>query len=63
MQIRQAIPSLKLHSSYGQTETSPCVSIGDVEDTDQENARAAGRVVENCQVRIVDIRDGSTPGT
>lgn len=24
MQIRQAIPSLKLHSSYGQTETSPC---------------------------------------
>lgn len=63
MQIRQAIPSLKLHSSYGQTETSPCVSIGDVEDTDQENARAAGRVVENCQVRIVDIRDGSVVPT
>lgn len=59
MQIRKAIPSLKLHSSYGQTETSPCVSIGDVEDTDEENARTAGRVVENCQVRIADIRDGA----
>ncbi len=58
MQIRREIPGLKLHSSYGQTETSPCVSIGDIEDTDEENARAAGRVVENCHVRIVDIQSG-----
>jgi fatty-acyl-CoA synthase len=52
MQIRRAIPSLKLFSSYGQTETSPCVSIGDVEDTDEENAASAGRVIKNIEVRI-----------
>lgn len=59
MMLRREIPTLKLHASYGQTETSPCVSIGDVEDTDEENARATGRVVENCHVRIVSISDGS----
>lgn len=58
MAIRRAIPGLKLHASYGQTETSPCVSIGDVEDTDEENAATAGRVIEHTSVRIADIRSG-----
>lgn len=58
MMIRRKIPSLKLHASYGQTETSPCVSIGDVEDTDEENAAAAGRVIAHTSVRIADISDG-----
>lgn len=58
MWIRHEIPGLKLHSSYGQTETSPCVSIGDVGDTDWDNANTAGRVIENCQVKIVPIQSG-----
>lgn len=55
MEIRRSIPSLVLHSSYGQTETSPCVSIGDVGDTDEENARSAGRVIEHCEVGIFNL--------
>ena len=58
MQIRREIPNLILHASYGQTETSPCVSIGDVGDSDQENACTAGRVLEHCQVGIFDLDSG-----
>ena len=52
MQIRKEIPTLMLHASYGQTETSPCVSIGDVGDSDEDNANSAGRVIRHCEVGI-----------
>lgn len=52
MQIRAAIPSLVLHSSYGQTETSPCVSIGDVEDAIEDQAASAGRILEHCEAAV-----------
>lgn len=52
--IREEIPGLKLHISYGQTETSPCVSISDVEDSDQDCACSAGKVIRHCEVRILD---------
>lgn len=55
MQIRRNIPNLMLHSSYGQTETSPCVSISDVGDGDEVNATASGRILENCEIRILSI--------
>ena len=55
LEIRKSIPSLVLHASYGQTETSPCVSIGDVGDTDEENAVSAGRVIEHCEVGIFNL--------
>lgn len=53
MMIRREIPSLVLHASYGQTETSPCVSIGDVGDSDEDNAHSAGRVIRHCEVAIM----------
>ena len=52
MEIRAAIPSLVLHPSYGQTETSPCVSIGDVEDTIEEQATTAGRILKHCETAV-----------
>ena len=58
MMIRHEIPNLVLHASYGQTETSPCVSIGDVGDSDEDNANSAGRVIRHCSVCIRD-RDGN----
>lgn len=58
MLIRREIPSLVLHASYGQTETSPCVSIGDVGDSDEDNANSAGRVIRHCEVGIFD-KDGN----
>ena len=53
MLIRREIPSLVLHASYGQTETSPCVSIGDVGDSDEDNAHSAGQVIRHCEVAIM----------
>lgn len=55
MQIRSSIPSLMLHSSYGQTETSPCVSISDVGDGDEINANSSGKVLERCEIRILSM--------
>ncbi len=57
MTIRREIPNLVLHASYGQTETSPCVSIGDVGDSDEDNANSAGRVIKHCEVAIMG-KDG-----
>lgn len=56
--IRREIPGLILHASYGQTETSPCVSISDVEDSEKERATTAGRLLRHCEVRIAGP-DGS----
>ena len=51
--IRREIPGLILHASYGQTETSPCVSISDAADSEKERATTAGRVLRHCEVRIL----------
>ena len=56
--IRREIPGLILHASYGQTETSPCVSISDAADSEKERATTAGRVLRHCEVRIAGP-DGS----
>lgn len=56
--IRSGIPGLVLHPSYGQTETSPCVSIADVEDTEADKARTAGRVIAGCETAIFDPETG-----
>lgn len=58
MKIRKSIPNLILHASYGQTETSPCVSIGDVGDSDVENANTAGRIIQGCETGIFDLETG-----
>lgn len=63
MRIRREIPSLILHASYGQTETSPCVSIGDVGDSDKDNGVTAGRVIENCTVGIFHLDTNRQVGT
>lgn len=62
MQIRKSIPNLVLHASYGQTETSPCVTITDISDGDQENAETAGRVVDHCQVRLRPVEHAGKAG-
>ena len=50
-------PGLHLQPSYGQTETSPCVSIADWDEPKREKGASAGRVVDHVRVRIAD------PGT
>jgi fatty-acyl-CoA synthase len=53
--ICNTISNIRLHQSYGQTETSPCVSIIDTEDSCEKKTFSTGRIISHAKVRIVDI--------
>ncbi len=45
-------------SSYGLTETSPCVTATDIDDTLATKAQTVGRPIAGVQIEIVDIKTG-----
>ena len=51
-------PNMHLRPSYGQTETSPCVSIADWDESNEEKSVSAGRVNEHIKVRICSLETG-----
>lgn len=51
--ISRELPGLKLHPSYGKTETSPCISIGDAWDDASGGTGFMGKVIRHCQVDIL----------
>ena len=54
---------MRLQPAYGQTETSPCVSIADWDAPLELKANSVGRILENVEVRIVDPGTGVVLGT
>lgn len=56
--ICQKIPGINLLPSYGQTETSPCVTLTDREDTFGRKAETAGRPISHVEVRIYGTQTG-----
>ena len=52
--ICRRFPNMHLQPSYGQTETSPCISIADWDSDIEFKSMAGGRVIENVRVRIAD---------
>lgn len=50
--------NMHLQPSYGQTETSPCVSIADWDETKEEKAVSAGKIAEFVQVRFSNWETG-----
>lgn len=53
-------PQCKVVQGYGMTETSPCVTLFDPADPDL-HVRACGKLVPNCQVRIVSSEGVDQP--
>ncbi len=51
-------PNMHLQPSYGQTETSPCVTIADWNASNEDKAVSAGRVIEHVSVRICSPETG-----
>lgn len=49
----------KLQVSYGQTESSPCISISDYEDGFEQKASSAGKVIPEIEVKIL-VEAGDT---
>ncbi|MDO4438476.1 MAG: class I adenylate-forming enzyme family protein [Eubacteriales bacterium] len=54
MDICRRFPNMHLQPSYGQTETSPCISIADWDEDNEIKALSGGKVIENVDVRIAD---------
>ncbi|KXB73607.1 MAG: AMP-binding protein [Peptostreptococcus sp.] len=56
--ICNKLKGMKLQTSYGLTEASPCVSISDYEDSIEKKAVSAGKVIDHIDVRIIDLDTG-----
>jgi len=56
--ICSKLRGIRLHTSYGLTEASPCVAIADYGDTVEKKSISAGRIVDNVSVKIIDIETG-----
>lgn len=61
-EICQRFPGMHLQPSYGQTETSPCVTIAGWNDSVEEKGRSAGRIISHVGARIADIKTGDILG-
>lgn len=48
----------KLQVAYGQTESSPCITMSEYDDGAEDKAASAGKAVPNVEVRIWDCAAG-----
>ena len=51
-------PKLHLQPSYGQTESSPCITIAGYDDDQKTKATTVGKPIDHVQLRIVDMDSG-----
>lgn len=58
LEICGHFPGMRLQPSYGQSETSPCVTIADLNEPNEKKAVSVGRVIPYVQVRIADTETG-----
>ncbi len=54
LKICETFQMAHLQTSYGQTETSPCITISDFEDSIEIKADTSGKKIDNIQLRIFD---------
>lgn len=54
-EICYKLPNIKLQTSYGLTEASPCVSIARYDDTVRLKSISSGKIIDNVTVKIVNL--------
>lgn len=57
-QISGKLPGMDILPSYGQTETSPCVTLMQKEDPRGKRAVTTGRLIDHVEVRFTDPESG-----
>ncbi len=57
-EIQEHFPKMALLPSYGQTETSPCVTLMLKEDSYEKRVNTVGRVIDQVEVRICNPETG-----
>ena len=63
LEICSRFPHMHLQPSYGQTETSPCVTLTEWDEPCEIKAVSAGKLLEHEQMRIADLSTGEALGT
>lgn len=62
LEICARFPGMHLQPSYGQSETSPCVTIAGWDDPCEKKAVSAGRTIDHVELRIMDLKTGDKLG-
>lgn len=57
-EIQKGFPGMAILPSYGQTETSPCVTLMTREDPVGKRGTSAGRLIDHVELRIVEPETG-----
>ncbi len=55
IEICKTLPNFLLQPSYGQSETSPCISITSLNDSIEIKSKSVGKVIEGVQIRIRSV--------
>lgn len=58
-EICSRFPNMHLQPSYGQSETSPCVTIANWDDPLETKGASAGKLIDHVSARIADKGTGS----
>lgn len=62
LKICKELKFKKLQQSYGQTETSPCVTFNGYDDLMNIKCISVGKVIPNVKIKIVSTKDGHDLG-
>lgn len=54
-EVCSKLKGMRLQTSYGLTEASPCVSIAGYDDSIELKSKSSGKVVSNIDVKIIDL--------
>lgn len=54
LEICKTLEGMKLQTSYGLTESAPCVSIARYHDSKELKSVSAGKVIDNVSIKIMD---------
>ena len=60
--ICSLLPNMKLQTSYGLTEASPCISLAKYDDSVDKKSISAGKIIDNVTVEIVNLTTGDLCG-
>lgn len=62
IEICEAMPHFSLQPSYGQSETSPCISICSPDDGLEVKSKSVGKAIHDVELRIRDLESGEILG-
>lgn len=62
IEICETLPHFSLQPSYGQSETSPCISICSLDDALEVKSRSVGKAIHDVELRVRDLESGEILG-